>query len=69
MMMNGTIQAVRKLIPETQQLATRNRKRRAIFSFLGEFTKTVMGTATTDDVNTLAKHVNALAQKTMFHHS
>ena len=64
LMMNGTIQTIRKLIPETQQLGRRNRKRRAIFSFLGEFAKTIMGTATTDDVNTLAKHVNALAQKT-----
>ena len=63
-MMNGTMETIRKLIPETQNLGMKSRKRRAIFSFLGEFAKTVMGTATTDDVNTLAKHVNALAKKT-----
>ena len=63
-MMNGTIETIRKLVPETQNLGIKKRKTRAIFSFLGEFAKTVMGTATTDDVNTLANHVNALVRKT-----
>lgn len=60
--LNNTIRTVRRLIPETK--IQKSRSARSLLPFIGQFSKTLFGTATLDDVNTLAKHINALSKKT-----
>lgn len=43
----------------------RGRSTRAILSFVGLLSKTIFGTATMDDVNILAAHINAITTKTI----
>ena len=51
------------MIPETE--VKKSRSRRSLLPFIGQFSKTLFGTATTEDVNTLARHINALNTRTM----
>ena len=60
--LNNTIQTIRKLIPEAE--VKRSRSRRSLLSFLGDLSKTLFRTATVEDVNTLARHKNALTKRT-----
>ena len=60
--LNNTIRTVRRLVPEAK--IQKSRSARSLLPFIGQFSKTLFGTATLDDVNTLAKHINALSKKT-----
>ena len=40
-----------------------SRSRRSLLPFLGDLSKTLFGTATVEDVNTLARHINALTKR------
>ena len=59
--LNNTIETIRKLIPEAE--VKRSRSRRSLLPFLGDLSKTLFGTATVEDVNTLARHINALTKR------
>ena len=59
--LNNTIETIRKLIPEAE--VKRSRSRRSLLPFLGDLSKTLFGTATIEDVNTLARHINALTKR------
>lgn len=50
------------MIPQTQTL--KKRQARALLPFIGSLSKSIFGTATMDDVNILAGHINALNSKT-----
>ncbi|XP_052076736.1 uncharacterized protein LOC127714723 isoform X1 [Mytilus californianus] len=43
----------------------RRKSKRAILSFVGQLSKTLFNTATMDDVNLLARHINALTTRTL----
>ncbi|XP_067650865.1 uncharacterized protein [Haliotis asinina] len=59
--LNATRQQIIKLIPESR-IPSSTRTKRAILSFVGTLSKTLFGTATTNDVNILAQHINALTK-------
>ncbi|MEW8546929.1 MAG: envelope fusion protein, partial [Candidatus Thiodiazotropha sp.] len=63
MMLNNTVKTIENLV-RNSPTDKPNRRRRSIFSFVGELSKTIFGTATVEDVNTLAKHINALHKQT-----
>ena len=67
-MLNNTVRTVEKLVARIFDEKPR-RSRRSIFSFIGDLSKTIFGTATVEDTNTLAKHINALQRqsKNMIH--
>ncbi|XP_060591477.1 uncharacterized protein LOC132746373 [Ruditapes philippinarum] len=60
--MDDTIDAIKRLIPETRR--GMERRRRSLLPFIGQLSKSIFGTATSEDVNMLARHVNALTRKT-----
>lgn len=60
--LNNTVKMIHRLIPTTS--ITKSRSERALLPFLGQFSKTIFGTATTDDVDILARHINALNKRT-----
>ena len=60
--LNNKIETIRKLIPEAR--VTKSRSRRSLLPFIGGLSKSLFGTATTDDVNMLARHINALNKRT-----
>lgn len=47
----------------TEQSKTESRTRRGLFDFIGSISKSLFGTATVDDVNRLARHINILIYK------
>ena len=55
---------IKFLIPKIQVRSTKGRQTRALLSFVGSLSKSLFGTATMDDVNILASHINALVRKT-----
>ena len=59
--LNNTIESIRELIPKAE--AQKSRSRRSLLPFIGQFSKTLFGTATIEDVNVLAKHMNAMNQR------
>lgn len=61
--LNDTIETVRKLIPESGRI--KGRGKRSLLPFIGQFSKSLFGTATTDDLNILARHINELTRRTM----
>ena len=61
--LNHTLKLFNDLVPQMQ--IKRSPSKRSLLPFIGQFSKTLFGTATTDDVNTLARHINALNKKTM----
>lgn len=60
--LNQTLLNIRTMIPQTQIL--KKRQTRALLPFIGSLSKSIFGTATMDDVNILAGHINALNTKT-----
>lgn len=60
--LNNTIESIRELVPEAE--AQKSRSRRSLLPFVGQFSKTLFGTATIDDVNVLARHINAITKRT-----
>ena len=68
---NNTINTVREactevinLIPEAPLLKVRTRQHRALLSFIGDWSKTLFGTATVKDIETLKDHVATIARQT-----
>lgn len=59
-MINSTIETICDLIPERNLVMSKSRSRRSLLPFIGKLSKSIFGTATTEDVEMLAKHINAL---------
>ncbi|KAH3809067.1 hypothetical protein DPMN_137430 [Dreissena polymorpha] len=57
---NDTISSIESLIPEST--ITQSRSKRALLPFIGKLSKGLFGTATMDDVNILADHMNELTK-------
>lgn len=57
--LNHTVETIKDLVPE-RQLRGNSRQTRSILPFIGDLSKTLFGTATFEDVQVLARHVNAL---------
>lgn len=51
------------MIPQTK-ITSNQRQSRSLLPFIGSLSKSIFGTATMDDVNILAGHINALNHKT-----
>lgn len=60
--MNTVLTEIFNMVPESN-LEPQIRKTRAILSFVGSLSKTLFGTATIDDVNLLAAHINQLIKR------
>ena len=60
--LNNTINTVHRLVPKAQ--IQKSRRTRSFLPFIGQVSKTLFGTATEDDFNVLAKHINVLSKKT-----
>ncbi|XP_052064383.1 uncharacterized protein LOC127704385 [Mytilus californianus] len=63
---NHTVEVIHKLIPHIDiedKSNTESRLKRGLFDFIGSISKSLFGTATTEDVNRLAKHVNILIRR------
>ena len=60
---NETIKSIRTLIPQTTMFG-KNRKGRSLLPFIGKLSRGLFGTATMDDVNIMAGHINAISRKT-----
>lgn len=58
--LNNTISTILDLIPETR--IHKSRSRRSLLPFIGQLSKGLFGTATMDDVNILAQHMNKLTR-------
>ena len=56
--LNNTIETIRTLIPEARVQTSRSK--RSLLPFIGDLSRSLFGTATINDVNMLAKHINAL---------
>ena len=56
--LNETKRSAQKLIPETR--VHKSRSKRSLLPFLGKLSRGLFGTATVDDVNILADHMNKL---------
>ena len=61
--LNDTIETVRTLIPESGRI--KGRSARSLLPFIGQFSKSLFETATTNDVNVLARHIIELTRRTM----
>jgi len=61
--LNRTLEIINRLVPNAETVV-KSRSKRALLSFIGKFSKTLFGTATIDDVNILARHINALNKRT-----
>ena len=66
--LNNTLETIHKLVPHADMVTTKStkksRSKRALLPFIGRFSRTLFGTATVDDVNILAQHMNALNIRT-----
>ena len=60
--LNNTLKLIHKLVPHAD-IVRKSRSRRSLLPFIGKFSRTLFGTATVDDVNVLAKHINALNKR------
>lgn len=61
--LNSTVETIKKLVPKLEVHKSRSR-RRSLLPFIGQFSKSLFGTATVDDVNILAKQMNAITKRT-----
>lgn len=61
---NETLKNIHSLMPKSDILRTMKTKR-ALLSFVGSLSKSLFGTATMDDVNILARHINQLTRTTI----
>lgn len=59
----NTLETIYRLIPEGKK-TPKSRGKRSLFGFVGQLSRSIFGTATEDDVNLLAKHINALKRNT-----
>ena len=59
---NNTLNFIHEIVPHTNLKAS-NRKTRSLLPFIGSLSKTLFNTATMDDVNILASHVNQLIRQ------
>ena len=59
---NNTVNTIRKLVPETK--VDKSRSARSLLPFIGHLSKSLFGLATEKDIDTLAKHINALTRRT-----
>ena len=57
--LDSALTTIEQLIPERAHMP-KGRGKRALFGFIGQISKTAFGTATMDDVNLLARHINTL---------
>ena len=62
---NDTVHRIHQLIPKSTLPRTnpyfgRSRTKRGLFDFIGEFSKSLFGTATSGDINTLKRHMQTL---------
>jgi len=62
LLLKTTLNEIFNMVPESN-LEPQIRENRAILSFLGSLSKTLFGTATIDDVNILATHINLLIKR------
>jgi len=60
---NRILENIFDLIPQTK-LTGKSRSVRSFLPFIGQLSKGLFGTATMDDVNILARHINALVRRT-----
>ena len=60
---NYTIETIENLVPERNNIL-KSRTKRSILPFIGDLSKSLFGTATVEDVQLLAKHINALNRLT-----
>lgn len=58
--LNDTLDTMMELIPETK--IHKSRSKRSLLPFIGKLSKGLFGTATMEDVNILAKHMNKLSK-------
>lgn len=61
---NETMQSIRVLIPSVDLKVQQRRQTRSLLPFVGSLSKSLFGTATMDDVNILASHINMLTRHT-----
>ena len=61
--LNHTLETVYRLIPESTHI--KGRGKRSLLPFLGQLSRTIFGTATLDDINVLARHINELTRRSM----
>ena len=59
---NNTVNTIRKLVPETK--VHKSRSARSLLPFIGHLSKSIFGLATENDIDVLAKHINALNRRT-----
>ena len=60
---NTTLETINRLVPAKESIP-KSRGKRSWFGAIGKLSKTILGTATEDDVNLLASHINALKKET-----
>lgn len=58
--LNETMNVIMELVPETK--VHKSRSKRSLLPFIGTLSKGLFGTATMDDVNILARHMNQLSK-------
>ena len=62
--LNSSLEIINDLIPGKDSIP-KSRGKRSLFGAIGKLSKTIFGTATEDDVNLLARHINALKKQTL----
>ena len=60
--LNTTLETINRLVPEKDSIPKSSGKR-SWYGAIGKLSKTIFGTTTEDDVNLLARHINALKKK------
>lgn len=60
---NASLERILNLIPQSS-IVNERRYQRSLLPFIGDMVSGLFGTATMDDVNTLARHINALVTRT-----
>lgn len=62
--MNETVSTIHKMFPQTtllqDQQTTQSRQKRSLLPFFGSIFKGLFGTATTDDLNVIKRHIQAI---------
>ncbi|KAJ8304624.1 hypothetical protein KUTeg_018207 [Tegillarca granosa] len=62
---NHSAKIIHDLIPNTHGdllASTNSRRKRGLFDFIGTISKSLFGTATTEDINNLARHMNVISR-------
>lgn len=61
--LNTTLETIMRLVPE-KHLLPKSKSKRSLFGIIGQVSRGFFGTATLDDINMLANHINALKRNT-----